>query len=318
LQFSTFQSSIQSEIFNLKFEIDSGVPPLQTFQADDEFQSVSVKMVSVFLSGSGVGLSRASLRSGTAKRGTKPFPSLTQLAVRFFHMFNPPLSTSSVNVYNFPIFQFFSPNSVTFPDMIFLFGTRLGHLKTVRVSGECVHCKNTGTVELITDQRYAHVMWIPIFPLGKVFSAECYRCRKVYSVEEIIRFYPESYHEVRRKLGIPLWSFAGPLIIIAFISFILIAGYFRKTQEEEIIHSPQAGDIYKYKQNGLYSLLKVSRIAGDTVYVHHNNYGTEGIVSMRRMIERSQFDFDKESKPILQRDLLEMFDKGEIVDVERE
>lgn len=94
-----------------------------------------------------------------------------------------------------------------------------------------------------------------------------------------------------------------------------------KQREEKnlmLIASPQAGDIFEikidYKQ---YTLYKVEKIDGDTVFVLLNDYETNKKRGLKDIKIRRDESFSGESIPILKADLKMMLDDGEIMDIER-
>jgi hypothetical protein len=203
--------------------------------------------------------------------------------------------------------------------MIVLLGTRTGHLKTLKIAGRCRKCLGNESVELIIDQRVVHIFWIPIFPTRKIFTSECYQCRDLLMEPEIANLYPLTYNEAKKKISSPFWAFTG--IALIFFSILLIGtlGYFRKMKEQFLIQTPRPGDIYQYESGEQeYSLLKVSEARGDTVYVFTNSYSAMGRPSMRRLMDRSRFNFSKEATPKLRSELIQMFEDGAITGVKRE
>jgi hypothetical protein len=203
--------------------------------------------------------------------------------------------------------------------MIILFGSRAGHLKTLRIPVLCRNCKTSDCVELIAYQRFAHIFWIPIFPTRKIFTSQCSHCKDALIEDEVKASYPQAYQETRKKLFVPFWSFTGIAVVAGFILFISIVSYIRTVKNQFMIQSPESGDIYRYiTKDGAYSLLKVSEVRGDTVYVFTNNYATKSIRSLSKLRDDSYFSFSKELSPILRSDLIQMFESGEINEIERE
>lgn len=203
--------------------------------------------------------------------------------------------------------------------MIFLFGSRAGHLKTLKISEPCRACKATNSVELIVYQRFAHIFWIPIFPTRKVFTSQCFRCKDSLLEEGVKSSYPQTYRDAKKRLWVPVWSFSGIILVGSIVLLISILSYIRDIKEQFMIQSPESGDIYKYRsKDGAYSLLKVSEVRGDTIYIFSNSYSTNDVMSMRRLLRQSHFNFSKESSPWLRSDLIQMFENGEIITIERE
>lgn len=203
--------------------------------------------------------------------------------------------------------------------MIILFGSRTGHAKTLRVPGSCINCGTSDSVELIVYQRFAHIFWIPIFPIRKIYTTECYKCKASLLGDEVQRSYSTFFQEARKKVGTPLWTFSGVILVGALISLITVLSYIGSVKNEFMIHDPQIGDVYKYKlENGEYSLLKVSEVMGDTVAVLLNSYSTNKVRGITRLMNEGRANYNKE--PILKSrsDLIRMFESGEILDIKRE
>ena len=63
--------------------------------------------------------------------------------------------------------------------MIF-YGTRASHLLTAPIDQTaCAACGTPNALRASIFGRYAHVYWIPLFPIGKVSASECGHCRQV-------------------------------------------------------------------------------------------------------------------------------------------
>jgi hypothetical protein len=106
--------------------------------------------------------------------------------------------------------------------MIF-FGRRATKLEVLNINGTiCPHCGSLDTQHLTVFGKYAHIYWIPFFPLSKVPVAECSHCLKTVSrkdfSEELKQFYERRKGSVKR----PIWHWAGMAIVAAFIAFIFL------------------------------------------------------------------------------------------------
>ena len=100
--------------------------------------------------------------------------------------------------------------------MIFLYGRNSFKVKTVQLSEIGIHTEVPGVLHFEYRQQYAHLYYIPMFPIG---SQWCVRKtdNKLYEVSH--ELLPVLNAQPRRKMG---WlAFAGPII------FALILIYFR-------------------------------------------------------------------------------------------
>jgi hypothetical protein len=203
--------------------------------------------------------------------------------------------------------------------MIIFFGSRTGHLKTLKVQGHCKNCKRTDSVELIIYQKFAHIFFVPIFPIKKIYAAQCFQCKNLFTESEVKEWFALTYTNARRRVHSPLWSFTGLAAVFILVLLISILNYFRSIKNQYMIQMPKSGDIYRYKtEYGEFTLLRVSEVIGDTVYIFTNNYSTTTGTTIRRMIDQTEFDFKKEAIPKLRSDLIDMFENGEITDIKRE
>lgn len=81
----------------------------------------------------------------------------------------------------------------------------------------CPYCKEVENQNMSIFGRYAHVMWIPFFPIGKTPIAECTHCKRTYDKSE----FSEKMHVIGRELGTrvssPKWMWSGVFIIAGLI-----------------------------------------------------------------------------------------------------
>lgn len=106
-----------------------------------------------------------------------------------------------------------------------IYGTRAKHLGSFQVKDiPCPYCEKTENQHMSIFGRYAHVMWIPLFPIGKTPIAECTHCKRTYESSE----FTEKMHLVNAELGkrvkSPKWMWAGLMIIGGFVLISSIVG----------------------------------------------------------------------------------------------
>lgn len=199
-----------------------------------------------------------------------------------------------------------------------VFGSKATEVATEVIQDKCSNCGTQNSVRMTVFQKYAHVFWIPFFPIGKTGLTQCSHCKQVLEKKEFPVYLRSNYETLKLKGKTPVWTFSG---IILFIAFFIFGGIMSKQREEKnlmLIASPQAGDIFEikidYKQ---YTLYKVEKIDGDTVFVLLNDYETNKRRGLKDLKIRRDESFSGESIPILKPDLKMMLDEGEIMDIER-
>ena len=104
--------------------------------------------------------------------------------------------------------------------MLFLFGMRSSRIQQQDIPNvTCNYCQRNVGYRVTTFGRYAHLFFIPMFPLGRKTVAECAHCKKTYDrnfPEPLTRAIVARNQQAPSKR--PLWHGCGCLIIIAAIA----------------------------------------------------------------------------------------------------
>lgn len=84
--------------------------------------------------------------------------------------------------------------------------------------GNCPHCNQQNRLTAFVMMRYAHVWYLPVFPLGKRVIASCDHCKATYNLKGLPQNIAQQCMEVKQKAKTPLkyWT----LLIIAGILFV--------------------------------------------------------------------------------------------------
>jgi hypothetical protein len=202
--------------------------------------------------------------------------------------------------------------------MIF-YGTRSSNIQNGQLKNiKCPNCENETSMTYSIFGKYAHVYWIPFFPIGKVTVTECNSCKKTFELKELPENIITKFQREQEKNSAktPIWFFSG-LIIIAIIA---VAGYFlsqqTKAKELEFIDQPQVGDIYQYKtETSNYSTMKIDSVLKDSIYFFVN----EMEITKRSGI--SEIDKDENYKELYgfsKSKIKEMYTNEEIYEINRD
>jgi hypothetical protein len=73
-------------------------------------------------------------------------------------------------------------------------------------------------------QRYAHVFWIPLFPIGKTGVSQCSHCKQILKLKEMPFALRLSYENMKSQTTTPFWVFSGS----AVIAVIFVLSFFAK------------------------------------------------------------------------------------------
>ena len=101
-----------------------------------------------------------------------------------------------------------------------IYGTRASTIGQMAVpNASCAHCQNQNTQRVAIFGRYAHVFWIPLFPIGKVVVAECSHCKRTLEKDEFTPDLKRKYEHASQDIKRPKWHWTGMAAILLLIAF---------------------------------------------------------------------------------------------------
>ena len=197
-----------------------------------------------------------------------------------------------------------------------IYGYRSSHLLTESVSGVCPACTLPDVLRMSVFGRYAHVYWVPLFPIGKTGASECGHCRQVLRPTDMPAALQQHFRGLKQRAQAPWWHFAGLVLLLALVAWVVVAGKQDQRDNQTFIRVPHKGDLYHIRtENGHYSLLKVQDVAGNSVRLLANNYEIDNKTKVNELNKPE--NFSPEPVELTRYDLRIMLQKQEIVDVER-
>ena len=199
-----------------------------------------------------------------------------------------------------------------------VYGSKASQMATEKTNETCASCGTPGSIQMTLFQRYAHIFWIPLFPIGKVGVTECSHCRQVLEKKAFSRNLNTSYEVMKSKTKTPVWTFSGLAVLTVLIAWGVVTGKQNDERNAALILVPQQGDVYEVKkEDKQYTLFKVESVVGDTVLVLLNEYETNKVTGLSDIKAKGEEAYDAEALPILKADLKAMLEKGEIIDIDR-
>jgi hypothetical protein len=199
-----------------------------------------------------------------------------------------------------------------------IYGSKATLLAKEILVEKCTSCGTMNSVELSLFQKYAHIFWIPFFPMGKTGVSQCQHCRQVLKLNEMPESVRVSYDNLKKQSKTPVWIFAGPGLVVLIIIMITISEKQKDSRNAKLILSPQKGDIFEVKSGNNYTLYKVSNVVEDTVYIFFNQFETNKITGLSDLKQKGNEAYTDIVQPFLKSDLKDLFDKGKIIDIDRE
>ncbi|WP_298308472.1 zinc-ribbon domain-containing protein [Flavobacterium sp.] len=161
--------------------------------------------------------------------------------------------------------------------MIF-YGTKASNIKNGQVINvDCPHCETNTSMNYAVFGKYAHVYWIPFFPIGKTTVAECNNCKRTFEYSELPQPIQTKLDREKEKDAVktPIWMFSGLGIIAVLVAIGIYSSGETEKKEAEYLKAPKVGDIYKFESNpGFYSTMKVESVLKDSLHVLVNDMET--------------------------------------------
>lgn len=201
--------------------------------------------------------------------------------------------------------------------MIF-YGTRAKAMATELITDKCPNCGTQGSVQMHVFQQYAHIFWIPTFPIAKKGVSECSHCKQVLKQKEMPMEFQLAFKNIRSTIKAPIWMFSGLVILAALVAFTMVDTKNKRVANSKLIVSPLPGDILEVLSSGSnYTLFKIDEIHGDSVILRANKYEVNKESGLYKLKAKGDSAYAEEQLLYSKTELKAMFDKGEILDIDR-
>ncbi|WP_126973999.1 hypothetical protein [Gynurincola endophyticus] len=180
---------------------------------------------------------------------------------------------------------------------------------------DCTYCNSKASVSLYIYQKYAHVFWIPMFPLRKVGVSECSHCKQVLRSKQMPASLKSRYEKLKSESRTPLWIFSGTFLLIVLVSSLVFISNKKTALTKKYIAAPQAGDIMKIRTStGHYTLLRIADVREDSVFIQFNQYE---INKSGKLHTLESEPFSEDVFILTKEELQEKYNSGDIFNVDR-
>ena len=199
-----------------------------------------------------------------------------------------------------------------------IYGSRATHLKSDQLrNATCPNCQTKGSLTASAYGRHTHIFWIPLFPMGKTGVFECQHCHKGFKKKELGEDGKMDYKNFLVDVKTPLWKFSGLGIIALLISWGAYASIMKESKVSELVDNPAMYDKYTFKtENNSYSTFKIIEVFEDSIYVDQNDYEIDKLSAIHKIDKEENYSGD--IYVVTTAEIKEMFDAGDIDDIERE
>jgi len=199
-----------------------------------------------------------------------------------------------------------------------IYGSKNKELAKEVLIDKCESCGKQNSIDMHIFQKYAHVFWIPFFPMGKTGVSQCDHCKRVLKLKEMSPSLRNSYETLKAQTKTPIWMFSGVALIAVLIAVGVVSARENDKKNKKYISAPVVGDIFEIKTPAdQYTLYKVEQVRGDSVFVSINQYETNKVSGLGDIKDKGDAAFSEEVMTFSKSELKKMLDDGEIVDVDR-
>lgn len=198
-----------------------------------------------------------------------------------------------------------------------IYGTRSAKTGKETVLENCPDCKAFG-LDIQVLQKYAHVFWIPFFPLKKTGIATCTQCNRGWTEDQMPGNMKLSFLTVKANTKRPIWSFSGLFLVAILVSWGVIMESEKNKKIAELVLAPKNGDLYQVKTNdGNYTLFRVISVHGDTIIVNPHSFETNKASGLGDLKHKGENAWLQDSVFFTLPALKQMQIDGDIYDIER-
>jgi zinc-ribbon family len=158
--------------------------------------------------------------------------------------------------------------------MIF-YGTKASNIKNGDLRNvTCPNCQTNVSMNYSVYSKYAHIYWIPFFPIGKTNIIECKSCKASYDLAKVDQSIKEKFKKEQEQnpTKTPLTHYSLLFLFGIGIAFAIYSSFKSDSDTKEFAKNPKVGDIfYEALSNGHFSSSKITKITKDSILVLQNN-----------------------------------------------
>jgi hypothetical protein len=200
-----------------------------------------------------------------------------------------------------------------------VYGIKSRQVAKELVVEKCTECGRLNSTELYIFQKYAHLFWIPFFPVGKTAVSQCDHCKKVMKPKTMSEAVRSTYDIASKQVKTPLWAFSGIAVLVVLVSIAIVISNKNDEENARLVDTPQSGDVFEIRTaDRQYTLALVDHIEKDSVYIRYSDYETNKISGLGKLKRRGKDIYSPVTFGYGKAELKDMLNKGEIVDIDRE
>jgi zinc-ribbon family len=148
-----------------------------------------------------------------------------------------------------------------------IYGHRTTKLGEYPIMEACPNCNAQNKINIHVFQRYAHIFWLPLFPMSKKTVAQCEACQQHWETKAMPEVLKTAANNSKAHFKTPIWTFS--LLALLGILIFWAVNQSKKHDAENIkkINAPMVGDKILFEDNNMYHYNKITAIIGDSIYM---------------------------------------------------
>jgi hypothetical protein len=199
-----------------------------------------------------------------------------------------------------------------------IYGVRNKQLAGEVIADKCENCGNNNCIDMHVFQRYAHIFWIPLLPLGKTGVSQCDNCKQVLKSSKMTANLKIAYQNVAAQTKTPIWTFTGIAIIAVFIVFGINSDNKKQEKIKQYIAVPQKGDVLSIKtKEHNYTIYRIDAVKNDSIFIQPSNYEANKISGLKELKNKGEAGYSEDVFGMSKTELQQLLTKEEIYDIER-
>ena len=156
----------------------------------------------------------------------------------------------------------------------------------------CPLCNESAIFNFSVYGRYAHIYWIPFFPIKKICVVECQNCKLTYDVKKMPENVKTKFETNRDIASVktPITHFSLTIVFGLGIIFAFFQGIKTDNNTVDFAKNPKVGDIWHFKaRDGSFGLIKVDQVRRDSVFVTINDMVVDAKTSTNQLNKPEYF-----------------------------
>jgi hypothetical protein len=141
----------------------------------------------------------------------------------------------------------------------------------------------------VAYQRYAHIYWIPLFPLNKLVFLKCASCKHAVERKDMSMEEKAAISSQLAKARTPVWTFSAMAVIALIVAGATYAQHVTTNRTLAYQKAPKAGDIAvlfgKSDAEHPFVVLRINKIEGEAMDLSFSNYAYSTIEGARHAID---------------------------------